>query len=150
MTPIEKIKSGIQQEDMNLVSEGFYDLTGERVSREEVEVQDPLLKQVVAPDAQADTEDFITSTRSSGKPSKYSRAEPLEIRDRENSFVDDGTEATEDRELDKILAVKPPVQRNRRAFKKISIQCSSCNKEFQISPSLARENYKCDSCIMRI
>lgn len=149
MTPIEKIKSGIEKEDMDLVSEGFYDLTGEIVSREEaIDTQDPLLKQVVS-DSSSDAEDFITSTRSSGKPSKYSRAEPLEIRDRENSFVDDGTEASEDRELDKILAVKPPVERTRQPFKKTSIQCSTCNKDFKISPSLVRENYKCDSCIMR-
>lgn len=147
MNPIDKIKSGIQKNNMILVSEGFQDLTGEKVIAEdeqEVTEAEKVPKE--------DTEDsFITSTRSSepnGK-SRIARSEPLDIADRENTFVDDGTEALEDTEVDKKLAVKPPVERTRRIFKKISVTCVSCNKNFEIHPTLVRENYKCDNCITR-
>jgi|TARA_B110001454_G_C12603402_1_gene385503 hypothetical protein len=144
MNPIDKIKSGIQKNNMILVSEGFEDLTGEKVIAEDEQ-------EVVETEKEDAGDSFITSTRSSetsGK-SRIARSEPLDITDRENTFVDDGTEASEDTAVDKKLAVKPPVERTRRIFKRISTTCVSCNKNFEIHPTLVRENYKCDNCITR-
>ena len=145
MNPIDKIKSGIESNDMELVSEGFEDLTGEKVStvHEEVVIEEEA--------SQEESDEFITSTRSlePRKNSRIARAESLTMGERENTFVDNGSEASEDLEIDKKLAIKAPVERKRKAFKKISITCASCKKDFEIHPTLVRENYKCDNCITR-
>jgi hypothetical protein len=149
MNPIDKIKSGIESNDMRLVSEGFEDLTGEKVSptHEEIVIEEEVPRE--EPD-----DNFITSTRSSesSEPegnSRIARAEPITLEERENTFVDDGSEAPEDFEIDKKLAIKAPVERKRKAFKKVSIICVLCKKDFEIHPTLVRENYKCDNCITR-
>ena len=147
MNPIDKIKSGIQKNNMLLVSEGFQDLTGEKVTTEDD--QEEVLTEEASTEDEEDS--FITSTRSSesNKKSRVARPQPLDIRDRENTFVDDGPEASEDSEIDKKLAVKPPVERTRKAFKKVSVVCVSCKKTLKIHPSLSRDGYKCDNCIVR-
>ena len=149
MNPIDKIKFGIESNDMGVVSEGFEDLTGEKVST----AQEETVVEKEAPQGEPD-DNFITSTRSSessesGENSRIARAEPLSIGERENTFVDDGSEASEDFEIDKKLAIKAPVERKRKGFKKVSIRCVSCKKDFEIHPTLSRENYKCDNCITR-
>ena len=61
MNPIDKIKSGIQKNNMLLVSEGFQDLTGEKVTTED-DQEEVLIEEASTEDEE---DSFITSTRSS-------------------------------------------------------------------------------------
>ena len=58
MNPIDKIKSGIQKNNMLLVSEGFQDLTGEKVTTEDD--QEEVLTE------EASTEDEEDPTKTAG------------------------------------------------------------------------------------
>jgi ribonuclease D len=56
-------------------------------------------------------------------------------------------EHKQDSEIDKKLSVHPPTQR-RDKINLIKVQCRSCGKSENVSPSLIfdRERYKCNKC----
>ena len=130
-SPLDKIRSGILNDDMKLVSEGFENLTGET-----------LLSVDKSSDPQ---EDFIapTKNKSRGK-TRLARTEPSKAG--ENQFLDDGTES-KDIETPEIQLT----ERNRPRASLIDAQCHICNKTDRIPDLLmqGREFYRCDKCSSR-
>jgi hypothetical protein len=63
-----------------------------------------------------------------------------------NDFADKVLDKNESRINDNV---KPPVARSRKQYKPVSITCESCNKSFDVNPLFAREDYKCDRCLLK-
>ena len=130
-SPLDKIRSGILNNDMTLVSEGFENLTGESLSGVD-KSSDP-------------QEDFIapTKSKSQGK-TRLARTEPIQAG--ENQFLDDGGES-KNIETPEIKLT----ERNRPKASLIDVQCHICSKTDRIPESLmrGREFYRCDKCSSR-
>ena len=69
---------------------------------------------------------------------------PVNKTKRVNTFVDDGTEAS-----DIVTPSFKPTERKRPAYKPIDQLCTRCNKIFKINPTHKREFYTCDKCLGR-
>jgi hypothetical protein len=65
-----------------------------------------------------------------------------EVKDRSNTFVDDGIDA-------KGITTPDfqPTERSRATAKKVEQVCKRCDKKFSIHPTHAREFYTCDKCL---
>ena len=90
---------------------------------------------------QAEDSEFIF-TRSKSVESS-SRSTPVnEVKNRINTFTDDGTEA-KDVETPQVDLT----ERKRKPFKMIKQTCKKCNETFETHPTHKREFYVCDRCI---
>jgi hypothetical protein len=130
-SPLDKIRSGILSNDMQLVAQGFENLTGESLSKVDQ-----------TPDPQ---EDFIAPAQnpSPGK-TRVARTEPIHAG--ENQFLDDNRES-KDIETPEIQLTK----RIRPKASLIEVACHLCNKTEKIPEALmqGREFYRCDKCSSR-
>lgn len=81
---------------------------------------------------------------------KYARTENVDIsKNGINIFVDDGTEAVEDKAIDLKLKNKNPIARN-RAADTVDIVCNDCGNVFCVNTTLvSKKGYICDGCITR-
>ena len=71
------------------------------------------------------------------------RSTQIEVKKRENLFIDDGTE--HQNELNKTPEIVPAV-RSRPKFKKVEQTCNYCKKSEMVHPQFVREFYTCVSC----
>lgn len=69
---------------------------------------------------------------------------PVEVKLRENKFVDKGLEH-KDVETPSVELT----ERRRRPFKKVEQTCSRCNKSVEVHPQHARDFFVCDRCLRR-
>ena len=147
MTPLELIKEGILNDDMEQVILGYKSLTGESISRgseeerepEEGEVQETPVQEDVREEKSKDLDFSIKRSKNDSK-SKYAKAEA--IQSGENKFVDDGVEASE--------VTTPEVRRTTRRppVDLLDVTCHVCGKTEQINPQLkSGEFYRCSRCI---
>ena len=131
ISPLDKIKSGILSNDMQLVAQGFENLTGESLLRVD-KTLDP-------------TEDFIAPAKNQlpGK-TRVARTEPIHAG--ANQFVDDDIEA-KDVETPQVK----PTKRIRPKASMVNIECHICNKVEKIPEILmqGREFYRCEKCSKR-
>lgn len=66
----------------------------------------------------------------------------------DNNFVDDGTEHVEDREIDKLLQVKPPIEKGTRKNPMIKSNCAECGKTEIVHRQLQFEgSHTCQKCL---
>tara|TARA_R100000008_G_scaffold85895_1_gene77050 strand:+ start:489 stop:914 length:426 start_codon:yes stop_codon:yes gene_type:complete len=65
-----------------------------------------------------------------------------EVRERSNSFVDDGTDAK-----DVATPEFTPTERRRPPVSYKEQSCQRCNKSFSVHPTHVREFYTCDKCL---
>ena len=127
---LNKMRDGIVKEDMKLVAEGFFDLTGEDLT--ETHDQEP----------EEDTkgqDDFIFSMeRDSEKPTKKT------VKASENTFIDDGSDGKniETPDIERV-------GRNRPLPKYSKVKCHVCGKEEEINSVLSQggEFYRCNECV---
>ena len=93
----------------------------------------------------SDNGDFIFKMRSKNEENSNRGGVPVnEIKDRVNSFVDDGIEA-KDITTPKI----EPTERKRPRFKMIEQICQKCGEKQKTHPTHKREYYICDRCISK-
>ena len=79
---------------------------------------------------------------------KKPKIRQLDPKDRKNTFVDKGLRNKDP--IDKILYTGPVSDRGLNQSTLIKIQCIKCNRTFNVSKSLIRNNeYMCDSCITK-
>ena len=136
MTPLETIKTGILNDDMEEVIQGYMALTGEEVRPKPPEDGVPEGRESTpVPVRQAQGENFSTeSVVSKGKTPVVAGS---------NQFVDDGVEHS-----DITTPDFTPAPRNRGEAKTVSVKCHICGKDQEVSPVLAQgEFYRCDSCV---
>ena len=142
MTPLETIKTGILNNDMEEVIQGYMALTGEEVRPKppkdgvpEVQQSAPVLVQ------QGRKMDFSTYPTASSGTKKVAGKSPVTAGS--NQFVDDGVEHSDVETPDFT-----PGPRNREEAKTISVRCHVCGKDQEVNPVLAQgEFYRCDSCV---
>tara|TARA_Y100000310_G_scaffold74788_1_gene71039 strand:- start:4520 stop:4936 length:417 start_codon:yes stop_codon:yes gene_type:complete len=93
-------------------------------------------------------EDYIAPAKNENAQSdsqgRRAKTEPIDAKKRENEFVDDGTEHKDEVTPDYI-----PSPRGRKAFEKVKVVCTRCNKNLDVHPVHKRENYICSSCIKK-
>ena len=66
----------------------------------------------------------------------------------ENSFVDNGEDHVEDREIDKLLAVKPPIDKGVRKNPMVKSICNDCSKEEKVHRQFTFEgHHTCQKCL---
>ena len=71
---------------------------------------------------------------------------PVEVKPRENKFVDNGTEHKDESNVTPAVKL---TERRRPAFKKVEQNCSRCNKSVEVHPQHARDFFVCDKCLRR-
>lgn len=145
---INKIKAGIQDGDEELIEEGFYLLTGEKVVFPD---EDPTMfaggdyphritppKPVTATDQKAygvpPSEDFTMSkARVNPEPRKFVNQFNPEI-------IKPDKEPGEELLNDNVA----PTPRTRGEFKMTTVFCQDCKKTIDINPQFKKEPYHCD------
>ena len=147
MNPIDKIKKGIINNDMEQIIQGFQSLTGEEVRPEEPKTEEPKTeepktdaKKTEQPSAPVRSKDLDFSTGPREQDTKYGRHEPIAVG--ENQFVDDGTEAVD--------IATPDVGRTTRRppVKMVEVQCHVCGaKEMLNAQYKAGEFHRCGKCV---
>jgi hypothetical protein len=87
--------------------------------------------------------DFIFTRSQQESVDTKSRSTPVnEIKNRVNTFTDDGSDFKDVNTPNIDLA-----ERKRKPFKMITQTCKKCNQTFQTHPAHKREYYICDRCI---
>ena len=143
---IEILKEGIRNGNMEQISEGYYELTGEEakprentpeesVQREDEEVQKPEVLQ----------EQTTKQIDFSIKHKKEERGKSEPVVAGQNTFVDDGTEHNDEENVTPNVTLTP---RRRKPYEPKSVNCHVCGKSYKVNPSLlSGEFYRCDSCV---
>ena len=149
MNPIDKIKKGIINNDMEQIIQGFAVLTGEEIrpaggDAEEARTPDskpePATEETVQSSVQVRSKDLDFSTEPRESTSKYGRKESIEVG--ENQFTDDGTESKD--------ITTPEVARTKRRppVKLIKVKCHACGGEEEINAAYKTGTYhRCGKCV---
>tara|TARA_B100000029_G_scaffold323871_1_gene316260 strand:- start:9596 stop:10150 length:555 start_codon:yes stop_codon:yes gene_type:complete len=166
------VEQGVLTNDMSLVRKSLEDFLGvELVGMSIKEINDGTdTKEDLDEDLQQrlDLEDFKEETRKTpySSPSdeddftmpasektdnsrqRLAKRKSIDLDNRENKFVDDGTIEVDEAGANLINdSVAKPVERSRRPSEGLmSIICHLCGKSEMIPPSLKREHYRCSAC----
>jgi hypothetical protein len=144
MSPLDKIKEGIQTDDMEKVIDGYKDLTGEKVSRENSAPKEEMPEQMrVSEKVEANkSHDFTMPARKeTGQKSKFTKSQKIDVGT--NTFVDDGEEHKDDVTPDVSLS-----PRNRSAYKEVEVTCHVCGSKHNINPMLkSGQFHRCSKCV---
>ena len=142
--PLQKIKQGILENNMDVVAEGYEQMTGESlaVAKDTVESFHPEEK----PAPLSELEDFTMPKKEGAIKTGRSQGEAINTTQRTNSFVDDGTEH---KDLENSTPAVKLTERARTPFRKIDQVCQRCSKKVSVHPAHKREYYICDDCIRK-
>ena len=157
MTPLQKIKKGIETENMQLVAEGYNSL-----SIDEIDYK-PKAKQKTAEETRASwkqgkverysKEDYSepASARvfSGDDEKKIAKAEPFIPKKRPNLWSDSGETPPEYSKKDKAIDKKNKGKSitKRQPYKPVNVVCYCCGKSFSVNPINAYGGkYRCDAC----
>ena len=174
MTPLEQLEEGIRNKDWSLVHEGFKGMTGKSIPLEVMEedmssfskrleayeeedyrMMEPFHNAAKSFRAPIKTDSSVAKREQKNeaiakqfggdkKPCKKSQIDLT--KSKINLFVDDGTEKKEDTEIQKKIKWNPTKRESK--FKLSSVTCIHCGKSYEVNPIFARENYRCDRCIL--
>lgn len=157
MTPLQKIKKGIETEDMQLVADGYNSLSIDEI------VYKPKAKQRTAEETRASwtkgkVDMFTEENYSEPNPSRVfpsdenkraAKAEQFVPKKRPNLWNDSGETSTEYSKKDKAIDKKNknrPITK-RQPYKPVNVVCYSCGKSFSVSSAHAfGSKYRCDAC----
>jgi len=150
MSPLELIKNGIIENDLEKIVQGYNALTGEDISpvttveptRRTAEPEDTGSEEVSSPvRVRSEVEDF-TMKRDSLPAGKYGRKERIQVG--ENQFVDDGSESTGKEFETPEIAPTP----RRKPVQMIEVVCHACGKKEEINPAYKTGSYhRCARCV---
>ena len=146
MSPLEKIKHGIMNNNMKTVADGYKLLTGESLSFNSDQEDDKEDHSVAEEDEEvSENEDFrapIKGKNSTSGLSRIARSEPISTEEaRSNKFNEDGTE-----HINVETPDAPRSPRNRSAKKLIDIKCHLCGETESVHQDLVRDFYRCSDC----
>lgn len=150
-TPLDKIKEGILNNDISLVNDGYYEMTGisllsskepiatkrrkPKIEKDEKPARKPRVAKSTAPVSvkknkevedfrmpQASYEDMIKSTDIEVMPAKL---EDVIISRKTNKFVDNKSDFAEEKKISK--APRGAINSKRPPVKNIKVRCGECN-----------------------
>ncbi len=162
MNPLEQIKLGIKNNDMELIEAGYRSMATEEnvhIVNEESEIlEDSPTKSHVEEEVVED-DPFKVQIRGKHKPQTRTLEDGTEETEARketvdlskigafNMFEDTGEEDIDNRERDKALYVKKPEIR-RKEVKKVVATCNHCQKTFKVLPIHQLEgSFTCEKCI---
>tara|TARA_R100001244_G_scaffold17367_1_gene18697 strand:- start:2766 stop:3218 length:453 start_codon:yes stop_codon:yes gene_type:complete len=149
MSPLELIKNGILENDLEKVIQGYAILTGEEVRpREAAESNktesttsreaDKVQPQTPVRSSELD----FTVKRDAPDAGKGGRKESIQVG--ENQFVDDGLEAKGEEFKTPEVKLTP----RRKPIQMIEVICNSCGRKEEINPSYKTGSYhRCSRCV---
>ena len=154
MSPLELIKNGIIENDLEKIAQGYNALTGEDISpiTTSEPTREPARRTAKPEDTESDEvsssvrvrseiEDF-TMKRDSLPAGKYGRKETIQVG--ENQFVDDGSEATGKEFETPDIAPTP----RRKPVQMVEVVCHACGKKEEINPAYKTGSYhRCARCV---
>ena len=136
MTPLETIKIGILNNDMEKIIQGFMALTGEEIRPLPEDGVPQVQESASVSMRQSERADFSTESISSNKGRSPVIAGA-------NQFVDDGAEHS-----DITTPNFTPGPRQRQEATTVNVKCHVCGKDQEVNPVLAQgEFYRCDTCV---
>ena len=139
ISPLEKIRVGIETENMDLVRVGFEELTGQVTTSPK---ESPTIKE--SSSKKDDFSDFIASPQSSDTKSRVAKTEPV-VGGQNNTFVDEGIEA---KDIETPQVTLSP--RNRPPAQMVELSCYKCGKTEKVASNLVQgEFHRCGKCIRR-
>ena len=151
MNPIDTIKKGILDNDMEQVIQGFTALTGEEVrpaggEPEQEKTSEPDTNrseshpEAVQPSVQVRSKDLDFSTEPREVESKFGRKEPIKVGS--NQFTDDGIEAKD------VTTPDVPRTKRRPPVKLIEVKCHACGSTEMINPAYKSGTFhRCGRCV---
>ena len=147
---VEKIKEGIQQNDMVKIVAGYNQLTGENIHAGGIEPKEEVMQEQMQEEVQELPEkkeaksselDFTIKRKDTTSKSKYTKSEKIVAG--ENKFVDDGSEHMEDSTPDYT-----PTKRNRSPVQFKEVRCHVCGETESVHPSTVGGAFRrCSRCI---
>lgn len=168
-----KIRTGLETGDMQVIADGYEMLSGEKVEVKYESVQVNLPNTSFTTKVEKELANAMRNqsppismetkvTKKRGRPRKnYGGNTPvahivetakadqilLGKEKKPNRFVDDGTQCSEDRDIDAKLHKVPPVPR-RQAISLLTLQCDRCRKDYELHPDLyiAGSRKLCNTC----
>ncbi len=150
MSPLELIKNGIIENDLEKIAQGYNALTGENISP--ITTDEPTRRTAKPESTESDEvspsvplrseiEDF-TIKRNSLPAGKYGRKETIQVG--ENQFVDDGSEAVGKEFETPDIAPTP----RRKPVQMVEVVCHACGKKEEINPAYKTGSYhRCARCV---
>jgi hypothetical protein len=172
---IDLLSSALENKDWSCVSESYFLLTGEEKDIENYE--NPLDQNTnelfsILMERIDRLEENKTNNRSKSKNSSADKKKPTKVNQddevnfsldipkksrkvqstRENKFekmTDVLIEAEKENGFDKIKDNVKPSERNRKQYTPKNVQCTECNKSYEVHPLFAKDNYTCDKCISK-
>lgn len=169
-----KIRTGLETGDIQVIADGYEMLSGEKVEVSNYKsVQVNLQNDAFSVNLPKEIVDVIQNQsppvsmecklpKKRGRPRKNyggntpvdnvvetAKAEQILLgkEKKPNRFVDDGTQCSEDRDIDAKLHKVPPVPR-RQAISLLTLQCDRCHKNYELHPDLYITGSRklCNSC----
>jgi len=133
-----KIKSGILSNDMSVVADGFFDLTGEKIYPNDTPTPTPAL------DSGGDAPNAEEYLASSKKDSVIKEKSSSPVSAKENIFVDDGADHKDSNNVTPEIAL---TKRGRPPAKYKEVVCHVCGKKDSVNESLSfGDFYRCNNC----
>ena len=146
------VKQGVLTNDIELIKESLEEFMGEELagmSVKEIE-KEPDGEKEVSETIEKDTDDFTMPVSDDDENSRQrlTKGKPLNMKNRENQFNDDGTIEVDEAGANLIDdSATKPVKRSRKPSEGLmSATCHLCGKVELIPPSLKREHYRCSAC----
>jgi len=148
MTPLDVIKQGIVDSNIEMVAEGFAQLTGEIVeptSAVDVESDDAVSDESTRSEPTVDNSFMVSSKSDMPNLNKQRLARTETIVAKENEFMDDGIEAK-----DVNTPEYTPSPRTRGAVSLIDVVCHVCGTKNVVNENMVYgEFYRCDNCVRK-
>lgn len=162
MTPLQKIKSGIETGNIALIAEGYNTLSNDKVDLQRI-VATQNSRNRAAPPVRHNGQEFRADYHN--EPSyagdfpqddtqKLCRVENFVVKQRYNMFADDHNDKLEDySEKDKMNDEKFRNARRtprRKTYTPVAVNCYSCGNRYNVNPAtIIQGKYRCDSCNAR-
>jgi hypothetical protein len=149
MSPLDLIKNGILENDLEKIIQGYAILTGEEVKPREAtesnKTEDTVSREAdeVQPQVPVRSSELdFTVKRDDPDAGQHGRRESIQVG--ENQFVDDGSEAIG--EEFKTPEVNPTPRR--KPIQMVEVICNSCGRKEEINPAYKAGSYhRCDKCV---
>ena len=148
MTPLDVIKQGIVDNNIEMVAEGFAQLTGEIVeptSAVDIESDNVVSDESTRSESAVDDSFMVSSKSDIPNLNKQRLARTETIVAKENQFMDDGTEAR-----DISTPEYTPSPRTRESVNLVDIVCHVCGAKSMVNETMVYgEFYRCDNCVRK-
>jgi len=152
MTPLETIKEGILNNNMEMVAQGYNRITNQDIQApaRRLPPPEPGRRENYRPPTEVSETDFSNGEKTDDTHT-YARVEPFQPRKRINMWADDRTEVTPDytkADKDKDMAARNKAKTQRPApYTPTEINCVNCGKRYKVNPVFViGGTYRCDRC----